>query len=275
MKVLHFALFGHPVAHSRSPAIHRAFAAQTGLEIRYELRDVTEADFAARVRDFFAAGGAGANVTLPHKQAAFALCDEVTGRARAAGAVNTLKPLANGRLLGDNTDGTGLVRDIIHNAGFAVAGRRVLLCGAGGAARGALGPLLDENPATLVIANRTPCRAEGLADRFPGTRACGYPELAGQSFDLLINATSGSLRGELPALPGGILAEQALACDMVYAGQPTVFMNWAREQGARTVRDGRGMLVEQAAESFAVWTGRRPATADAWQALDDDAPKDG
>ena len=230
--------------------------------MRYELLDCTPEDFAAALRRFIDEGGCGGNVTLPHKRAAREICTAVSADAERAGAINTFAVLEDGSLFGDNTDGIGLVRDLVGNHSIRIAGRRVLLVGAGGAARGALGPLLDEAPAELVVTNRTPEKAEALVSRFaaPGSRACAPEALSGR-FDLVINATSASLSGHVPALPGHVIAEHGVAYDMFYSDAPTVFLDWARTHGAATCIDGWGMMVEQAAESFFVWRGVRPDTA--------------
>lgn len=260
-----YCVFGNPVSHSKSPAIHAAFAAQTAQDISYERRLAPLDGFADAVRQFIAMGGKGANVTVPFKLDACALADSLTPRARAAGAVNTLS-FKGGAIAGDNTDGAGLLRDIEHNAGVALEGRRVLLVGAGGAARGVILPLLGGRPAELVIANRTCATAEALALQFtplaaPGVpvRACGFDVLEA-GFDIVINATSASLNGALPPLPPAVFGSHTLALDMMYGAAPTVFMQFAAGHGAR-VRDGLGMLVEQAAEAFFVWRGVRPETA--------------
>lgn len=256
-----YAVFGNPIAHSKSPLIHAEFARQTGQDLVYEARLAPLDGFAAAVDAFRAEGGKGANVTVPFKGEAFRYATALTARARLAEAVNTLKFEPAG-VLGDNTDGIGLVRDITLNLGEPVRGRRVLLMGAGGAARGVLSPLLDEEPALLFIANRTPERAEALAARFAAlgpVRGGGYEALGGQRFDLVINATSASLEDALPPLPESVFAPGALAYDMMY-GRQTPFMAFAREHGARAC-DGLGMLVEQAAESFFLWRGVRPETA--------------
>lgn len=257
-----YAVFGNPVAHSRSPDIHARFAAATGQDLVYHRQLVPLDGFAAAARDFFAAGGQGLNVTVPFKEEAFAFAETLSPRARRAGAVNTLA-LRDGGVLGDNTDGVGLVRDIRVNLGWTVAAQRVLVLGAGGAVRGVLAPLLAEGPARLVIANRTVARAVELATAFADLGSIvggGFDELHGQAFDLVINATSASLAGHLPPLPEGLLAPGARCYDMMYGSEPTVFLGWASNRGAM-VSDGLGMLVEQAAEAFLLWRGIRPETA--------------
>jgi shikimate dehydrogenase len=251
-----YVVIGNPVAHSQSPRIHALFAAATGQDMRYETLLAPLDGFAATVRDFAAAGGRGANVTVPFKEEAFRLATRLSERARAAGAVNTLT-FAGAEILGDNTDGAGLVRDLTKNLGLVVAGKRVLLLGAGGAARGVILPLLGERPAQLVIANRTVDKALALAKAFPGCTGCGLDALEGREFDLVINATSIGLSGAVP--PRLTFAPGALAYDMVY-GKDTDFLHQARAAGAATA-DGLGMLVEQAAEAFKLWRGVRPETA--------------
>lgn len=265
-----YAVFGNPVSHSRSPDIHHAFAAQRDEDIRYCRIEAPLDGFATALNAFFAEGGLGANVTVPFKELAFDLCEVLTERARQAGAVNTLWREA-GRLHGDNTDGAGLVADLCVNQRAVVAGRRVLILGAGGAVRGVLGPLLAAAPAELVIANRTVARAQVLAERFA---PLGVPLTAAaldqvsDRFDLIINAISAGLHGAMPALPEGLADDATLAYDMVYGACPTPFMAWAGERGAATV-DGLGMLVEQAAEAYAAWRGWRPDTAPVLAALRD------
>ncbi|AVZ80155.1 shikimate dehydrogenase [Zoogloeaceae bacteirum Par-f-2] len=260
-----YAVVGNPVAHSKSPLIHAAFAAQTGQALVYEALLAPLDGFAATVAAFRAAGGLGLNVTVPFKLDAFALADRLSPRAEAAGAVNTLA-FERGDIYGDNTDGCGLVRDLTQNLGWSLSGRRILLLGAGGAARGALLPLLIEQPAALVIANRTESRAVELADRFRTQardtllHACSFDALSGSSFDVVINATAASLAAQSPALPEGLYAPGALAYDMMYGKDETPFMRAARSAGAAVVADGLGMLVEQAAESFFLWRGVRPHT---------------
>lgn len=257
----HYAVFGNPIAHSKSPLIHTAFARQTGQDLDYTALLAPLDGFAECVAAFRAGGGAGANVTVPFKEQAYALATRRTARAEAAGAVNTLR-FQGAEILGDNTDGAGLIADLTRNLGVDLQGRRILLMGAGGAARGVVLPLLECGPAALYIANRTAERAVELAARFRHAGPVaggGYDALAGATFDVVINATAASLTGELPPLPAGVFAAGALAYDMMY-GRDTPFLRLAREAGARTV-DGLGMLVEQAAESFLLWRGVRPDTA--------------
>ncbi len=265
-----YAVLGNPVAHSKSPLIHAAFARALGHKIEYSAIYVESGGFAQAVGNFEATGGKGVNVTLPFKQEAYALCDELSARARLAQAVNTILFKSGGKRLGDNTDGVGLVRDILHNHHGRIAGRRVLLLGAGGAAHGALGPLLEEKPARLFIANRTPDKALELARAFSGmgsVQGGSYTGLAGQQFDLIINATSASLQDSVPPLPDGALAPGGWCYDMMYAATPTAFVRWGNAHGAAKALDGLGMLVEQAAESFYVWRGARPATAPVIESL--------
>lgn len=260
-----YAVFGNPIAHSQSPRIHALFAAQTGQDLSYAALLAPLDGFAAAVDAFVLSGGKGANVTVPFKEAAFRLATTLTPRAQAAGAVNTLS-FAAATINGDNTDGAGLVTDLKANLGFDLAGKRILLLGAGGAARGVLLPLLQEQPATLTIANRTVEKASRLAREFGAFTAgsvtplvaCGFDALAGREFDLVINATSAGLSDTPIPLPAGVFAPGGLAYEMVY-GRQTPFMQQARAAGCR-VADGLGMLVEQAAEAFFIWRGVRPAT---------------
>lgn len=257
-----YAVFGHPVEHSQSPFIHARFAAQTGQDLRYEARLAPLDGFAAAVDDFQASGGLGANVTVPFKEEAFRLCTRLTPRAERAGAVNTL--VLTGDRLGDNTDGAGLVRDLIHNLGRGLQGQRLLLLGAGGAARGVAAPLLAAQPQSLTIANATLAKAIRLAEEMAdlGTVvAGGFAELSGRQFDVIINATSASLSGAVLPLPSGIFAPGSLAYDLMYGKDETLFMAQARAMGAAMQADGLGMLVEQAAEAFVLWRGVRPETA--------------
>ena len=256
----HYAVFGNPIGHSKSPIIQTAFARQTGQDMSYKSILAPLDGFDDAVDAFIAAGGRGANVTVPFKQEAFQLVTRLTPRAELAGAANTL--IFDGdEIIGDNTDGVGLLRDITINLGDPVAGKRVLLLGAGGASRGVVGPLLDAGITALTIANRTVSRAKLVAEHFAHLGpvvGCGYDELAGQSFDIVVNATSASLSGSMPALPEGIFAPGSLAYKMMYGMGDTPFRIFAREQGAAVISEGLGMLVEQAAESFFVWRGVRP-----------------
>lgn len=258
-----YAVIGNPIEHSQSPRIHQAFAEQTGEALNYSrlLGDLDR--FEEEVRQFFADGGRGLNVTVPFKERAWAMVDERTRRAEAAGAVNTLIPLENGRLRGDNTDGAGLVRDLAVNHGYLLSGSRILLLGAGGASRGVLRPLLEGGPERLVVANRTPEKARQLADSLTGEGAvvgCGLDELEGEQYDLIINGTAAGLKGELPVLPENLLAPGGWTYDMMYGNVPTAFVRWGQAQGALRALDGLGMLVEQAAEAFYLWRGVRPDT---------------
>ena len=265
-----YAVVGHPVAHSRSPFIHTCFAEQTGENIRYGTLDVPPQEFERAVGHFRAQGGRGLNVTVPHKERAFVYATVLSERARRAGAVNTLRFDGAQAVWADNTDGVGLVRDLSANLGVTLAGCRVLLLGAGGAARGVLGPLLDTGPALLVVANRSVARADALAGRFAAAgdlRACGLDAIPPLAFDLLINATSTSLSGVGLPLTREHLADGALCYDMMYAAEPTVFLRQAIALDAARTADGRGMLVEQAAESFWRWRGKRPRTAPVIEAL--------
>lgn len=258
-----YCVFGNPIAHSKSPAIHAAFAKASGQDLIYEARLAAVDGFALAVSEFVAAGGKGANVTVPFKEEAYRLATRLADRAARAGAVNTL--LFDGvEVFGDNTDGAGLVRDLVHNLGFSLAGKRILLLGAGGASRGVIAPLLAEKPASLFVANRSAERAVALAQAFSDMAPLGagsFGEAAGKSFDLVINATSASLSGASLPLPAGIFAPGSLAYDMMYGKGETPFLALAREQGAAMWADGLGMLVEQAAEAFFVWRGVRPVTA--------------
>jgi shikimate dehydrogenase len=266
-----YALFGYPVHHSWSPFIHGMFARQTGQDMQYRLHESAPEQFRHDVLEFMLEqGGSGANITLPHKRVAADLVNALTPRAQQADAVNTILR-RGGELIGDNTDGVGLVRDITLNLGLRLAAPRILLLGAGGAARGAIGPLLELQPSTLVIANRTAERATTLADEFrgrgnvSGAAFDGIEPLA--PFDLVINATSASLKGEVPPVPARAVGPQTTCYDMAYGVGETPFTRWARAQGAGRVAQGWGMLVEQAAEAFLQWRGVRPATQPVLEAL--------
>ncbi len=260
-----YAVIGNPVAHSKSPLLQKAFAEQTGQNIGYDKILAPIDGFAKTVRHFQDEGGKGMNVTVPFKVEAYELADELTPRAQAAGAVNTLVFREDGTILGDNTDGCGIVRDISRNLGCSFAGQRVLLLGAGGAVRGALLPILAEKPAEVFIANRTAAKAVDLARQFAELVGAttlhggGFDEITG-SFDIVINGTASGLTDEAPPLPGTVWGNHSLAYDMFYANEPTAFMRAAIDAGALKVSDGLGMLVEQGAESFFLWRDVRPTT---------------
>lgn len=257
-----YAVFGNPIAHSRSPDIHARFAQACAQDLRYEARLAAVDGFAEAISAFVASGGKGANVTVPFKEEAFRLSTRLSDRAQRAGAVNTLI-FKGAEIHGDNTDGAGLVRDIECNAGLPLAGKRVLLLGAGGASRGVIAPILASGPASLFIANRSADKAVALACSFSALAAVdggSFAEIDGRQFDVVINATSASLSGESLPLPAGIFAAGALAYDMMYGKGETPFLKLAREQGAASCVDGLGMLVEQAAEAFFIWRGVRPET---------------
>ncbi|MEZ7861827.1 MAG: shikimate dehydrogenase [Aeromonadaceae bacterium] len=256
-----YAVFGNPIAHSKSPFIHTLFARQTQQQLTYERIEAPLDGFAAAIAEFFASGGKGCNVTVPFKEEAYRLVQQLSPRAKLAGAVNTLKLTDDGVLLGDNTDGAGLVQDLKFH-GVELKGRRILLLGAGGAARGALGPLFAEMPSEIVIANRTTEKAAYLAQQFAALGAVcavAYDDLLGH-FDVIINSTSASLAGAIPPVPEQLIHSELTVYDMMYGVAETPFNAWARQLGAHKIIDGLGMLVAQAAESFAVWRGIRPGT---------------
>jgi shikimate dehydrogenase len=265
-----YGLFGYPVHHSWSPFIHGMFARQTGQHMAYRLYESPPENFRHDVLQFFAADGQGVNVTVPHKRAAADLVNELAPRAEVADAVNTIVR-RDGLLIGDNTDGAGLLRDLTQNLNLRLAGQRILLLGAGGAARGVLGPLLEATPAALLVANRNSARAVELATEFeqrgPVTGG-GYDTVATeQPFDLIINATSASLKGEVPAITPAAIHEQSVCYDMAYGVDETPFTQWARLAGGGRTAQGWGMLVEQAAEAFYLWRGVRPETPPVFAAL--------
>lgn len=258
-----YAVFGNPVRHSKSPWIHAAFARQCDEALSYRAVKVEVDGFEAAAKGFFERGGRGLNVTVPFKQEALAFAERLTGRASQAGAVNTLWCDDGGAIQGDTTDGVGLIRDMVANLGWIVRDKRIAVVGAGGAVRGVLEVLLKEQPAGLLVVNRTVSRAEELAQRFEGLgpiRGGGFEALGDGCFDIVINGTSASLSGELPPLPDSMLHERSCCYDMVYGAEPTPFMRWAALHTAWAVADGLGMLVEQAAESFFIWRGKRPQT---------------
>lgn len=259
----HYAVFGHPINHSKSPRIHSLFAEQTGQRLSYIAQDVTAESFSTTANSFFANGGKGLNCTVPLKELAWQYAGLLSERARKSKAVNTLALQADGDVLGDNTDGIGLVNDLTLNHDIRLADSRILILGAGGATRGILGPLLEHRPAHTIIANRTLDKAETIVGEFadPDLSCSDYAGLVSRQFDLIINATSASLSGALPPLPDALLTDNGCCYDLAYGNTPTAFVRWGIAQQARKSLDGLGMLVEQAAEAFALWRGIRPETA--------------
>jgi shikimate dehydrogenase len=258
-----YAVFGHPIAHSKSPLIHALFAEQTGERLTYVAQDVPPEAFETEARNFFAGGGKGLNCTVPLKELAWKIADHRSQRAERSRAVNTLALRSDGTIYGDNTDGVGLVRDLTVNLQLTLKDLRILLLGAGGASRGVIGPLLEHGPARLVIANRTPEKAVRLAEEFGDLgpiKGCGFSDLSRESFDLVLNATAASLSGEVPELPENILRPGGCCYDLAYGIEPTPFVLWGLDEGAGISVDGLGMLVEQAAEAFLIWRGIRPET---------------
>ncbi|MGZ8935818.1 MAG: shikimate dehydrogenase [Methylobacter sp.] len=258
-----YAVFGQPIAHSKSPAIHRIFAQQTGQSLEYTAQEVSAKSFSTTAETFFAQGGKGLNCTVPLKELAWAFADRKTDRAQLSKAANTLAVQADGSVLGDNTDGCGLVRDLLINHALTLTGARILILGAGGASRGVIVPLLEQSPRSIVIANRTVFKAINLACEFQdrgSITGCGFNELQHSQFDLILNATSASLNGRLPPLEASFLAENGVCYDLAYGDAPTAFVRWGRENHAFKSLDGLGMLVEQAAEAFFIWRGIRPET---------------
>ncbi|MGZ8192439.1 MAG: shikimate dehydrogenase [Methylobacter sp.] len=258
-----YAVFGQPIAHSKSPGIHRIFAQQTGQSLEYTAQEVPAKSFSTTAETFFAQGGKGLNCTVPLKELAWAFADRKTDRAQLSKAANTLAVQADGSVLGDNTDGCGLVRDLLINHALTLTGARILILGAGGASRGIIVPLLEQSPRSIVIANRTVFKAIDLACEFQdrgSITGCGFNELQHSQFDLILNATSASLSGRLPPLEASFLAENGVCYDLAYGDAPTAFVRWGRENHAFKSLDGLGMLVEQAAEAFFIWRGIRPET---------------
>lgn len=258
-----YGVMGYPVSHSRSPVIHRLFALQTGQQMQYELLQVAPDKLDSAIRQFARTGGKGLNITVPHKSDVVRLVDEMSERASTAGAVNTLI-LQDDTVFGDNTDGVGLVRDLLANQHLTLRDARILVLGAGGATRGIAGPLLDNNPRMLVIANRTAAKAEALANHYSASgpvKACSFRNVPDDiRFDLIINATSAGLRGEVPPYPDHAVHADTVCYDLSYGLSPTPFSQWAAKRGAARSIMGWGMLVEQAAESFQLWRGIRPDT---------------
>ncbi len=255
-----YAVFGNPIKHSKSPQIHSAFAKQTQQQLSYRAHRVDEGKFADAARSFFDNGGRGLNITVPFKIDAFHFADELSGRARRAGAVNTLALQEDGRIYGDNTDGAGLVGDIVFNNKEALKDKRILVVGAGGAVRGILQPFLEQQPDSITLVNRTFEKAQALAENFKGygnIKACRFEDLR-QPFDVIINGTSASLNGQLPPIPECVVTKNTFVYDMMYAKEPTTFLKWAKQNGANKTVDGMGMLVGQAAVSFELWRQQKP-----------------
>ncbi len=264
-----YGLFGYPVQQSWSPFIHGMFAKQTAQDMEYRLFESPPERFRSEVLEFFRAGGSGVNVTVPHKRAAADLVNELSPRAQVASAINTIVRQDEG-LFGDNTDGAGLLADLTRNLRLKFSSPRILLLGAGGAARGALGPLLELNPRLLVVANRTAERAIEIAEEFAylgPVSGCEFAKLEHKRFDLIVNATSASLRGDVPAIPPGVVDSLTTCYDMAYGTGDTAFVTWAKARGAGRAEQGWGMLVEQAAEAFFLWRGVRPDTGPVLTAL--------
>lgn len=273
MKIDTYAVFGHPITHSKSPRIQQLFAKQTAQVMQYDAQDVPAESFTTAVDSFFAAGGKGLNCTVPLKELAWQYADHLSERALLAKAVNTLARQADDSIFGDNTDGIGLLTDLTVNHGISLNGANILILGAGGATRGIVPVLLEQQPATVVIANRTVEKARAIADDFATLgplQGCDYISLQGRQFDLILNATSASLSGQLPPLPAALLASKGSCYDLAYANQPTAFVQWGIAHHAYRSLDGLGMLVEQAAEAFYVWRGIRPETSAVIRLLNDE-----
>ena len=259
-KLDQYAVFGNPIKHSKSPFIHTLFAHQTNQTMEYGIVEAPIDGFEQAAREFFAAGGKGCNVTAPFKLDAYQFADRLTERAELAQAVNTLKKLDDGLIIGDNTDGEGLVQDLLQNHA-QLKGARILLLGAGGAARGVLKPLLDQQPQHIVIANRTLSKAEELAETFKpyGSLSAQSMQSIDSGFDIIINSTSAGLAGGLPDITSAIFTPHSVSYDMSYGAGKTHFTDWAKQNGVQNAYDGLGMLVGQAAESFMLWRGLRPS----------------
>ncbi|MEE9342247.1 MAG: shikimate dehydrogenase [Gammaproteobacteria bacterium] len=265
-----YAVMGNPIGHSKSPMIHQQFAEQTRQDLNYEAIQVATDGFAEAVNAFYESGGKGLNITVPFKLQAWELANHLSSRAERAGAVNTLSFSSDGLLSGDNTDGVGLVRDLMSNHSIEINGKRLLLMGAGGAARGVISPLVEQKPESITIANRTVSRACELAGQFDDLgkiKGCGFNDLQGERFDIIINATAAGLDDEIPVLPAGVINTESICYDMMYSTEPTAFVRHAKQLGAHQAVDGLGMLVEQAAESFTLWRRVRPETQSVIAAL--------
>lgn len=258
-----YCVVGNPIAHSQSPVIHEQFAKICEREIQYTRVLIEKGGFVESLSEMFTNGLLGANVTVPFKEEAFKLCNKISERADVAGAVNTIINNGEDGLLGDNTDGVGLVRDLVQNHKITLSGRHILVVGAGGATRGILKPILEENPASVVIANRTHEKACDLAtifNKYGNIQSCTFQDLDQHNFNLVLNASSGSLNGDVPPIPAKAISSDCVFYDLMYANEATAFLIWGRELGLTQLFDGLGMLVEQAAESFYLWEGVRPDT---------------
>ncbi len=266
-----YVLFGHPVSHSWSPFIHGLFARQFDHVVDYKVQDVAPGGFRHAVIDFFVQGGGGANVTLPHKPAAAEIVNDLSARAERARAVNTIVRRSPTELYGENTDGAGLVTDLTRNLGVTVHGARLLILGAGGATRGVLAPLLEQEPREVRIANRTPERAHALREDFfdlGEISASGFDAVEDRPWDIVVNATAASLAGEVPELPPRAIGRDTVCYDLAYGRGDTAFMRWAAGRGSNRTYKGWGMLVEQAAEAYLLWHGVRPETKPVMGALE-------
>jgi len=259
----HYAVFGQPINHSKSPRIHTLFAEQTQQLLTYNAQEVSAESFDLSIDTFFNQGGKGLNCTVPLKELAWQRADTLSERAQFSKAVNTIVLQKDGTLLGDNTDGLGLVVDLTKNHGISLLKSRILILGAGGASRGIIGPLMEQSPKHIVIANRTKEKAMTLSNEFAqlgDITGCGYDDIKDCQFDLILNATSASLTGQLPPLADTLLAEKGYCYDLAYGNEPTAFVKWGLAHNAKKSMDGLGMLVEQAAEAFYIWRGVRPET---------------
>ncbi|MEC9375744.1 MAG: shikimate dehydrogenase [Pseudomonadota bacterium] len=263
IKAQRYAVIGHPVAHSKSPQIHKLFAKQIGGEIEYEAIDVKKDKLEECIKVFLEHGGRGLNITLPHKQNVLVYLDQVSTRAKIAGAVNTITKADNGKLMGDNTDGVGLITDLKHNLGVKIKGSTILILGAGGAARGILSPLFEESPKEMAIANRTISKAEKIMIDFKkqgNLKVYEFEQLKEKTFDIIINATSVGIKENSAPFPNEIIRPGAVCYDLSYSLTDTPFISWAKNLGCKNTYSGLGMLIEQAAESFMLWHGVRPNT---------------
>jgi shikimate dehydrogenase len=264
-----YAVMGNPIGHSKSPQIHTLFATQTGQDLTYKAILAPLDGFTDAVNSFRNEVGKGLNITVPFKQEAWQIATERSERAERAGAVNTLT-IKDDNLIGDNTDGVGLVRDLTINHQISIKDKRVLLLGAGGASRGVISPLIEQVPINITIANRTVSKAHELVALFGDlgkVHGCGFSELTGENFDIIINATAAGLEGKVPELPKDIINKSTVCYDMMYSNKPTAFVRYAQQSGAEKTFDGLGMLIEQAAESFYIWRGVQPETSDVIQTL--------